>query len=119
MKIEDLEEEKSDPIPVKTNTWITDKFDVAETKNDPHGLGDLSKANNFAKLAMTMKTFNFADNTTMHGMRYIFMRNISQTRRYALLKSLIYSYSRLYSLFFFNIYVHPKLKIRADSIGDS
>ena len=89
MKIEDLEEEKPDHTPVKEDTWIKDGFDSAETKNDPYGLSDLSEANSFANLAISIKMFDFADNTTMHGMRYIFMRNISQTRRYALLLRLI------------------------------
>ena len=85
MQLIDVEtENRVSPIPPKHDNWTKedDRY-VPNDKLDPHGIGDLSKGSTLSKFVLTTKLFNFMDTTTMHGMRYIFMKNISQTRRYA------------------------------------
>ena len=84
MKLLDVEPERvpTPPHPPKQDNWVNEnKGYTPNDKDDPHGIGNLSDGSNLSKLVMTTKLFNFMDNTTMHGMRYIFMRNISQIRR--------------------------------------
>ena len=83
MKLIDLEDEKEvDTVSAMTGKWKKPTFDFDKTKTESEVVSDLTKGTNFAKLALTLKTFNFADNTTMHGLRYIFMRDISRIRRW-------------------------------------
>ena len=84
MKLVDVEPEQvATPLPPKQDNWVNeDSGYSSNNKNDPHGIGDLSEGSTLSKFVMTTKLFNFMDNTTMHGMRYIFMRNIGQIRRW-------------------------------------
>ena len=83
MKLIDLELGSEAPsAPPRLDNWVKDEKFTFDDSNDPHGVGDLSKGSDLARFVLTMKTFNFMDNTTMHGMRYVFMRNISQVRRF-------------------------------------
>ena len=80
--IDEVPEKKVPPTPPQENNWTKDNNEKpAINKYDASGIGDLSDGSNISKFVMTTKVFNFMDNTTMHGMRYIFMRNISQARR--------------------------------------
>ncbi|CAK8697222.1 unnamed protein product [Clavelina lepadiformis] len=45
------------------------------------GFGNSSKDNNMAALVFNLKIFQFTDNVTMHGLRYVFMKDISRLRR--------------------------------------
>lgn len=84
MRLIDLDNDKEAELAVPVKGAKEKRaFDVEKAKQDPNGLVDITEGSNFAKLAMTLKTFNFADNTTMHGMRYVFMRDISRIRRLA------------------------------------
>ena len=77
MKLAEIDPELGlPPFPPKEDNWIK-----KETEFDSIGIGDLSDGTTLSKFAMTTKLFNFMDNTTMHGIRYIFMRNISQSKR--------------------------------------
>ena len=50
-------------------------------ENDPNNAGVSSNGSNLSKLIVANKFFNFVDNSTMHGVRYVFMRNTSPIRR--------------------------------------
>ena len=82
MKLLNLEDKKEvDAISAMTGKWKKPTFDFEKTKTESQVVSDLTKGNNFAKLALTLKAFNFAENTTMHGLRYIFKQDISRIRR--------------------------------------
>ena len=75
------------PTPPQKDNWLKDDAKKSLKSDDPHGIGDLSDGSTLGKFVMTTKIFHFMDNTTMHGLRYVFMRNISQARRLVHFKS--------------------------------
>ena len=78
-----LGEENKKEISIGFGTDVSeDNNNAAFYSKDGIRLGESSKISTLAKEAMTLKTVSFADSTTFHGLRYIFMRNISLPKRY-------------------------------------
>jgi len=50
-------------------------------KYDLDGIDVASDGRNLRKTIMTAKLFTFIDNSTMHGIRYVFMKNANYIRR--------------------------------------
>ena len=61
---------------MKQDTW-TNKYSENSTEVDEKDVSVWSTI----KLVTENKIFSFMDNTTMHGMKYIFMRKASVIRR--------------------------------------
>ena len=76
--IEFEDHKKVKEIPTITESLKKSPSKLEGNEDNCHNLDDISKVSDFT---MKWKTFNFADNTTMHGMRYIFMRDIGKLRR--------------------------------------
>ncbi|CAK8697223.1 unnamed protein product [Clavelina lepadiformis] len=90
MQLIDLESEevveKQETLSVKTEEWIKapptppnlNETSKSQTNSD---FGDLTKDANITELGLAVKAFQFTDSFTMHGVRYIFMKDISRMRR--------------------------------------
>ena len=95
MQLIDLESEevveKQETLSVKTEEWIKapptppnlNETSKSQTNSD---FGDLTKDANITELGLAVKAFQFTDSFTMHGVRYIFMKDISRMRRYPVIK---------------------------------
>ena len=74
------ENEKELPIEIGNRCRENNPISTFEPKDEIE-LGESSKISNLTKVAMILKTISFAENTTFHGVRYIFMKNISVPKR--------------------------------------
>ncbi|XP_076814553.1 acid-sensing ion channel 2-like [Clavelina lepadiformis] len=112
MQLIDLESEevveKQETLSVKTEEWIKapptppnlNETSKSQTNSD---FGDLTKDANITELGLAVKAFQFTDSFTMHGVRYIFMKDISRMRRFIwtviVLAGMSYCYYILYENF--------------------
>ena len=82
MRLIDIDaENKLPPTASLKDNFLKDDAENFLKSYDSHGIGYLSDGPTMGKFDMTAKIFNFLNNTKMQELRYIFMRNIGQTRR--------------------------------------